>query len=254
MDEKNRTEPPRGVRTSVVGGSQTGAQAGEAARKVQQTATEVAGQAQARASDLSREAQGRTADLAREAQDRAGKVAGTAQDRAADVLQQAQEGVADVAASARDRLGEEAGKQKDRAASTVEGVAGQVHDVADRLRESDQRWLSDFVEQGADELSSFAEVLRSNDLQGLIAKARGFAHRQPALFAGASVAAGFALARMARIAVERGTGAALAPPQHPPRNEPERQPRSESIPSQTGTGWQPKSRAEVVYPGSTSNG
>jgi hypothetical protein len=37
-------------------------------------------------------------------------------------------------------------------------------------------------------------------------RVQGLARRQPALFAGASVAAGFALARMARIAMEQPSG------------------------------------------------
>jgi hypothetical protein len=53
--------------------------------------------------------------------------------------------------------------------------------------------------------------VRENDLNGLVDQMRGIARRQPAVFAGASVAAGFALARMARIAMEDGAGTRPAP-------------------------------------------
>lgn len=62
------------------------------------------------------------------------------------------------------------------------------------------------MQRGADELASFAERLHGNNLQEILSGIESFARRQPALFAGASIAAGFALTRMARVATEQATG------------------------------------------------
>jgi hypothetical protein len=110
-----------------------------------------------------------------------------------------------------ERLGEAVGDRKDQAADAIETAAEQAHKAADSLRDADQRWLSDIVGASADELGAFAEMIRTNDLNGLMQRVQGLAHRQPALFAGASVAAGFALARMVRIAMEQPSGYRAAP-------------------------------------------
>jgi hypothetical protein len=105
-----------------------------------------------------------------------------------------------------ERLGEAVGDRKDQAADAIETAAEQAHKAADSLRDADQRWLSDIVGASADEIGAFAEMIRTNDLNGLMQRAQGLAHRQPALFAGASVVAGFALARMVRFAMEQPSG------------------------------------------------
>lgn len=87
-------------------------------------------------------------------------------------------------------------------------AANQVDDLAQSLRRSadgmqDQpEWLSGLAARGAAELSNFADVLRSNDLEGLLRHAGRFAREQPALFTGASMALGFAVARFAKMSAE----------------------------------------------------
>lgn len=137
----------------------------------------------------------------------------------------------------------QAERQKDGAADQVEDVAASVHQTADALKQGQQPWLADLVERGADELGAFANTLRGNDLQGLLSQVETFARRQPALFAGASMAAGFALARMARLATEERTPAA-GPASRPsgPGDETE-----QAIPDQ-------QSRAETSYPGAVYHG
>jgi hypothetical protein len=248
MDEPNRPQAPAGQRPSQTE-SQAAAQAEKTARAAQERGSDLAQQAQGRAADVARTASDRTAGLANEAQDRAGKVAGAAQDRAAGVMEQAREGAADIAASVQDRLGG-ASERKDDAAETMDAAAGQAHKAADKLRDADQRWLSDMVGAGADELGAFAEMIRSNDFNGILQRVRGVARSQPALFAGASVAAGFALARMARVAMEEPSGRSSRE-----RSASER-PHSRSEPiaataRDTGTASTPPA---ANYPGATYNG
>jgi hypothetical protein len=68
---------------------------------------------------------------------------------------------------------------------------------------NDQSWLSDLTTSGANRLTEFAETLRQNDLQGLLHRVGGFARKQPALFFGTSMIAGYALARTAQASVGR---------------------------------------------------
>ncbi len=197
MDEPERTKPQLGQTASRV--ADQAQEAGETARK---RGADIASDAQTRAADVASTARDRGSDLAQEAGERATRVAGAAAERAGKVIEQARQGVSEVGQTVQNRLNE-LGDRRDQAAETVEAVAGDVHKAADTLRQADQLWLSQMVEAGASELGAVAEMIRSNDLNAIMQRVRGVAHRQPALFAGASVAAGFALARMARVALEQ---------------------------------------------------
>jgi hypothetical protein len=102
------------------------------------------------------------------------------------------------------------GQVKQQVASTLagqkDGVADRIDDVAESLQRTSEQfagkqdWISGAIERGASELSSLAGSLREADLTDLLGEVRTFARRQPGLFIGASLAAGFAVARFAKIA------------------------------------------------------
>ena len=123
----------------------------------------------------------------------------------------------------------EAGKAS--LAEQLEDVAKAAHRSGEQL-EGHQDWVAKLVEQGADELTSLATTLRNNDLQSLLSDLGSLARRQPALFVGASMAAGFALTRIGRIAAS-GTQVAAAAPAHPPpaQSVPTPVPSTSSLPS-----------------------
>jgi hypothetical protein len=62
------------------------------------------------------------------------------------------------------------------------------------------------LDEGVRQLGGLADGLKSRDLGSLMGAVESFARRQPALFAGASVALGFAAARLAKASAERGYG------------------------------------------------
>jgi hypothetical protein len=132
--------------------------------------------------DRAREAGASVKEMARDASTRgaalAGEVVGTVKDQ---VLSAAEEG-------------------KDGIAERLEDISGAVHRSGEQL-EGRQDWLSELVERGADELGHLASTVRSNDLRGLIGKLEDMARRQPVLFVGAAVAAGFAGARLGKVAI-----------------------------------------------------
>ncbi len=154
--------------SDAVGKSLTGVKAvGEAARQVGQQA----GQVGAQAADQARE-------VARETQARASSLAGAVEESATATAQAQKEGLA----------------------GRLEDMAQAVHKSGEQL-EGHQDWIAGLVERGADELSTLATTLRTNDLRSLVGNLEDLARRQPALFVGASLAAGFALTRVGRVAV-----------------------------------------------------
>ena len=91
--------------------------------------------------------------------------------------------------------------------SQKEGLAGRLDEFADVVHrsgtqfEGHQDQIAHLVERGAAEMHAFANTLRTNDTKALMTELGGFARRQPALFVGATIAAGFALSRVGRVAV-----------------------------------------------------
>ena len=132
--------------------------------------------------DRAREAGAAVKEMARDASTRgaglAGEVAGNVKEQ---VLSAAEEG-------------------KDGVAERLENVAGAVHRSGEQL-EGQQDWLAQLVERGADELGNLASTVRSNDLRGLVGKLEDMARKQPVLFVGAAMAAGFASARLGKVAI-----------------------------------------------------
>ena len=115
----------------------------------------------------------------------------------------------DVATSAADQAASLAGQVKDKAlaaasdqkaslADGIDGLAQAVHKSGEQFA-GQQDWIAHAIEGGAAELGALATSLRENDLGTLFSQAKSIAQRQPALFIGASLAAGFAVARLGKI-------------------------------------------------------
>jgi len=103
---------------------------------------------------------------------------------------------------------------KDRARAAIderkEGLAQDVGDFAHALRasasdldEHDKAYVARYVEQAASSVEQIADTLHRQDLGDLVRHTESFARRQPGLFIGGAVAAGFALARFLKSSAER---------------------------------------------------
>jgi hypothetical protein len=99
---------------------------------------------------------------------------------------------------AREKASAAAEGQKAGLADQIDGFADAVHKSGEQFK-GQQDWIASAVERGATELSSLASSLRDNDLGTLLKQVQSFARQQPALFIGASFAAGFALSRFGKI-------------------------------------------------------
>ena len=155
--------------------------------------------------------------------DAAYQAGGALQSMGTDALSKATETVADAQSRSME-LGSDIAKQveaiaetqKDNVADRLEGVAEAFHRSSQQLREK-ELWLAQVIDQSADEMTSLATSLRSSDLKGLLNDLQNLGRRQPALFMGASVAAGFALARVGRVAVVAASSAGTAGPAEAPK-------------------------------------
>ena len=155
--------------------------------------------------DAARQVGDKAAQAGTDAVQQAKAVAGDAQARATSLLDDVTE-----------KAGSAAEAQKQNVAGYLDDVARAVHRSGEQL-EGHQDWVAHMVERGAAELSVLANTLRTNDLQSLMGDLSSLARRQPALFVGASMAAGFALARVGRLAATGAT--ASAPATQPPETQ-----------------------------------
>lgn len=128
-------------------------------------------------------------------------------DQTRNTVEQVRQAAKDVAS----RGARLAGEAKDKALDAAEGGRDQLADRLDdfagaversgKALEGQQDWLAGLVERGAEELGGLASTVRSNDLRGLLGRLEDMARRQPVLFVGAAMAAGFASARLGKAAL-----------------------------------------------------
>lgn len=150
-------------------------------------------------------------DAVRQVGQQAKQAGSDAADQAMDVAHDAKERAGSLASAIGEKASSIAEAQKGDLADRLEDVAKAVHRSGEQL-EGHQDFVAHLVERGAAELGSLAKTLRSNDLQSLLGDLGSLARRQPALFVGASMAAGFALTRVGRLAAAASAHAVPPPP------------------------------------------
>jgi hypothetical protein len=105
--------------------------------------------------------------------------------------------------------GKEAAAQKasegaDKVATTAQNAASALRRAASDV-EPDNAWISTILSKSADGLDQATRSIAGGDYSRGIADLNAFARRQPAIFLGASLALGFALARVGKTAIEAAT-------------------------------------------------
>ena len=88
--------------------------------------------------------------------------------------------------------------QKGAAADLVEQLARSVQQSGEQF-EGKQDWIASAIGRGAAELNTLAGAIRDKDLGEFANEVGAFARRQPALFIGATLAVGFAVARLGKV-------------------------------------------------------
>jgi hypothetical protein len=108
--------------------------------------------------------------------------------------------VSSLVGQVKDKAAAAVAGQKDGIADQIDEFAKTVHNTGDQFA-GKQDWIAGAIERGATELGSLASSLRNNDLSSLLTQVTSLARKQPALFVGASLVAGFAVARIGKIVV-----------------------------------------------------
>jgi hypothetical protein len=88
-----------------------------------------------------------------------------------------------------------------KAADQARTAANTLRDTANRL-EGDLPWMNTALNKTADGLERVTNTLNTGDMKQTVDALTQFARSHPALFLGLSVAAGFALARVGKTAIE----------------------------------------------------
>ena len=107
---------------------------------------------------------------------------------------------------AKERARSVAGEQKNLAADRVTGFADALRHASSDLDEQGQSLVSGVVRQAADGLEHVSGALRRNDVDDLVGSIEDFARRQPAVFIGSAVLAGFGIARFMKSSSDRRHG------------------------------------------------
>ncbi len=109
--------------------------------------------------------------------------------------------VKDAAESVKHGAADVAGKAREAAAGRSGSAADTLRSSADRL-EAELPWLQTAMRKSAEGLDTLSRSLDRGDFEHTLSNISTFARQRPALFLGASVAAGFALARIGKTAVD----------------------------------------------------
>ena len=149
--------------------------AGAAASAVQDGVGQVASSAQQKAGDVKNKATGEAKSVVSDARDQASQVVGTA----------------------RTQLRSQAADQTDRLAETLSQVGRQLSQMADGA-DDPESGVTRLVRGAADQADSTARRLTDGGLDTLVGDVTRVARNRPALFLIGSVAAGFAVGRLAR--------------------------------------------------------
>lgn len=124
--------------------------------------------------------------------------AASIEDAARRVREAAEEAVTDVKHATLQGVEDARAKAGDKGHST----ATRFRELAGQL-ESDMPWMATAFKKSADGLDSVTNSLTQGDINQCLSGVSEFARRQPAIFLGASVALGFALARVGKTAIEQ---------------------------------------------------
>ena len=135
---------------------------------------------------------------ARTGLDRAAGAAASVKDAAEETKAQAKDQASSLVGQVQDKAVAAANEQKEGLADQIEGLAQSVHKSGEQFA-GQQDWIAGAIDRGANELSTLANALRENDLGSLYGQVRSLARQQPALFIGACLAGGFALARVGKL-------------------------------------------------------
>lgn len=136
-------------------------------------------------------------NVADHARGKAAEVGGTAKSEARSIADDAKSQAADVLGTARSELRERATEQTRTLSSTLDDIGRQLGNMADSSDEPEAQ-MATLARSAADSLSKQANRLDKGGFDGVVDDVKRFARNRPGAFLLGSVAAGFAIGRLAK--------------------------------------------------------
>ncbi|WP_185856233.1 hypothetical protein [Vreelandella populi] len=112
--------------------------------------------------------------------------------------QQGRDTVHDVSEAAQHQAESLFNRQRDTAAEQTNKFTNAINKMADEFDSQEQPYFSQQARKLADTADRFSNKLRDKDLKSLCQEAQSYSRREPALFFGGAIAAGFLLTRFLR--------------------------------------------------------
>lgn len=126
------------------------------------------------------------------------KVGSEAQTRAKHVAEQTRSQAERIAHEATAAGRDIMDRQRASLASELETIVKALKKASDAFHDEHQDAIADYTQRAADGLSRLSRDLRDQDLGTLLNRVNDYARRQPGVFLGGAVAAGFLLSRFLR--------------------------------------------------------
>lgn len=120
----------------------------------------------------------------------------------ADAARRIKDSAASVVERAKDAAIEKLEQGGARVSNSAHTAASALRHAADEVA-GDNPWIGSALRKSADGLERATQSLSGGDINRVLGDLNGFARSQPAVFLGASMAIGFALARVGKTAIEQ---------------------------------------------------
>ena len=117
---------------------------------------------------------------------------------AADLGNEAREQVVNLTEQVRQQATSQLTTQKEQVVDALETVALLLHQAGEHAQQQDKALIASYADKAAQQVSTFSESLGQQDVAQVVQTAKDFARREPMLFVGGALAAGFLGARFLR--------------------------------------------------------
>lgn len=123
------------------------------------------------------------------------------------VAHQARQKAGELANQGGEQIKSQLANQKHHAAQRMMPVQTALRETAQQLRKQNQDSVGQYADQAASQVERFSGYLRETDADQMLAEARSFARRKPALFLGGASVLGFLGARFLKSSSQNGGSA-----------------------------------------------
>lgn len=117
---------------------------------------------------------------------------------AADLGSEAKEQVTNLTDQLRQQATNQLTAQKEQIVDGLETVALLLHQAGEHAQQQDKALIANYVDKAAQQVSAFSESIGQQDVTQVVETTKDFARREPMLFVGGALLAGFLGARFMR--------------------------------------------------------